>query len=203
MKKSALIFSILVLVSGCNNPFSIRMSADYFPLKVGNKWIYKVEGEIDYKAEMEVLSKDTLYNVTIQGENLFFERKLGEINIVKELKTTYEGEKVIFGKIYEPYLILPLIEGEKWEKKFTLSTVIKGDTIYKNILISIAPAEITSLKVPSGKYDNVYLIKRTRIEDRDTLKVNEWLAPDVGLIKREIPSNSTKWELEAFISNEE
>ncbi|MEJ2355970.1 MAG: hypothetical protein P8Y62_08765, partial [candidate division WOR-3 bacterium] len=117
MKKSALIFLILGLASGCKNSFSVRMTSDYFPLKVGNTWLFDVKGDNNYRLEMKVTGTqisqgDSLIIVESGGEIHLFQRKAGIVNKVRELYTTYEGEKVFFGTFYEPYLLLPPLEGE-------------------------------------------------------------------------------------------
>lgn len=198
MKRLILIFLILGLGSGCSNPFSIRMSADYFPLEVGNKWIYQVEGEANPTAQIEVISYDTLYTVSIQGDEILMERREGEINLLYELATTYLGERISFGKIREPYLKLPFIKNDSWEIQFDFSSVQIGDTVYKSLFISLDSVDITTISVPFGKYGDVYRLKRIRIEDEDSLISYEWYAPSIGLIRREIPADSIIWVLEDF-----
>jgi len=200
--KLILIFLILGLALGCNNPYSIRMSSDYFPLQVGNKWIYKVDGQAQSRAIIEVISFDTVYSVREAGSEILFERKEGEVNKIEELITTYLGDIITFGKVRETYLRLPFIENDHWEIKFSLSTVYIGDTIDKNLHIIVDSIYITSLSVPSGNYDQVYHLRRTRIEDDDSVLYYEWYAPDIGLIRKEIPADSIIWELEDFTFNE-
>jgi hypothetical protein len=200
--KLILIFLILGLVSGCNNPYSIRMSSDYFPLEVGNKWIFQVEGQPQSQSVIEVISFDTVYLVREEGSEIFMEHKEGEVNIIEELFTTHLGDIVTFGKVRETYLRLPFIENDNWEIKFSLSTVYIGDTIHKNLHIVVDSIYITSLSVPSGNYDEVYHLRRMKIEDEDSVISYEWYAPDVGLIRREIPAHSIIWELEDFTFNE-
>ena len=202
MKKLVLISLILVLVSGCSNPFSAKISADYFPLRVGNRWVYRIEEEGSRQLIMEVLNYDSLYSVSVEGQEQLMERKMGVVNIVSELITTYQGDRVSFGKIYEPYLILPFINHDSWSEQFTLWTVYKGDTLYKNLIINIDSVGILSIDVPFGKFDNTYRLKRTRIEDEDTVISYEWFAPNIGLVRKEIPADSLIWELEDFEPNE-
>ena len=197
-----LIFLILGLVSGCSNPFSIRMSADYFPLEVGYKWIYQVEGQAASKVEIEVISYDTAYLVNIQGLEIYMERREGEVNLITKLTTTYRGERILFGTVREPYLHLPFIKNDYWEMQFKLSTVHNGDTIYKSVFISVDSVDITTLSVPFGNYDEVYHLRRIHVEDEDSVTSYEWYAPNVGLIRKVIPSDSVIWELENFTSNE-
>lgn len=202
MKKSVLIFLILVLVSGCNNPYSLRLTSDYFPLELGNEWVYILNGNSNYKTESEVIALDSLYRVEFFGEDVAFERTSGKINRVYEVFATYQGKKISFGTIHEPFLNLPFIEGEEWDREFTFSTISQGDTISKYIYIEIDSVTVTSLNLSWKNFDNVYRIFRTRIEDEDTLYQYEWYAPNIGLVKKYIPQDSTSWELESFSLND-
>ncbi|MEO0293192.1 MAG: hypothetical protein ABIN61_03090 [candidate division WOR-3 bacterium] len=196
------IFLILVLVLSCENPFSIRMTADYFPLKEGNKWIYKVKEE-NYQVVVEVIEdRENLFGVDVGGDLQYFERKKGIVNKVRDLVKTYEGDKIYFGKVYEPYLFLPPIEGENWEREFTFFTTYKGDTVRKYLYISIDSVKSTDVILNNTKYNNVYQMRRKVIEDEDTLLQYEWFAPNVGLIKRVIMPDSIVWELLSYIVKE-
>jgi hypothetical protein len=207
MKKSALIFLILGLASGCKNSFSVRMTSDYFPLKVGNTWLFDVKGDNNYRLEMKVTGTqisqgDSLIIVESGGEIHLFQRKAGIVNKVRELYTTYEGEKVFFGTFYEPYLLLPPLEGENWEREFNFSSFHSGENLKKSLFISVDSVTQTSIILNSENYENVYRIKRTIVEDNDSTVEYEWFAPDVGLIRKEVPADSLIWELVSYQINE-
>lgn len=183
------------------------MTADYFPLKTGNRWLFNVKASKNYQLKMEVTGietkqGDSLFIVDIGGEICHFQRESGIVKKARELYTTYEGEIVKFGTLYEPYLFLPLIEGENWEREFNFSSVNKEETIEKFLFISLDSIKKTSIVLNSENYENVYQRKRTVIEDNDSTVEYEWFAPDIGLIKKEIPSDSTTWELVSFEINE-
>ena len=207
MKKLILTSLILGLALGCKNSFSTRMTADYFPLKMGNEWVFDVKGDNNYQIEMEVTDVevtqgDSLFLVEVSGETYLFERESGIVNKVRELFTTYEGERVVFGTVYEPYLLLPPIEGENWEREFNFSSVHNGETLEKDFLISVDSIIHTSIVVNSENHENVYHLRRTVIEDDDSTVEYEWFAPNIGLIRKEIPDDSTIWELASFTLNE-
>jgi hypothetical protein len=204
MRKLVLTSLILVLAFGCENPFSVRMTADYFPLKKGNKWIYEVKEDNNYQIEMDVINdEDSLVKVNVGGDTQYFQRKIGIVNRVRELNTTYEGEKVTFGRIFEPYLFLPPIEGETWHKEFTLSSVYKGDTVSKYFSVNVDSVISTSIVLNSESYENVYRLRRIIVEDEDSLVQYEWFAPDIGLIKKLTLPDSVTWELTSFTINEQ
>jgi hypothetical protein len=207
MKKLMLISLILALALGCKNSFATRMTADYFPLKNKNKWVFDVKGENNYQITMkvtgtEVRHGDSLFSVDIGGEIYYFERKSGMVTKARELFTTYEGEKVNFGTVYEPYLFLPPIQGENWEKEFNFSSVYRGETLEKNFSISVDSVIHTSIVLNSEKHENVYHLRRTTVEDNDSTVEHEWLAPNIGLIKKAIPADSLVWELVSYQLNE-
>ena len=208
MKKLVLTSLILGLALGCKNSFSTRMTADYFPLKRGNEWVFDVEGDYNYQIKMEVTGievkqGDSLLLVEVGGEIFHFARKPGIVRRVRELfTTTYDGGRVDFGTVYEPYLFLPPIEGENWEKEFNFSSVYKGEPLEKNFSISVDSVKHTSIILNSENYENVYRLKRTIIEDSDSTVEYEWFAPNIGLIRKEIPADSEVWELASFTLNE-
>ena len=207
MKKLVLTSLILVSALGCKNSFAIRMTSNYFPLKTRNTWVYDVKGENNYRTEvnvtqMEVTGEDTLFLVDVGGDIQCFQRKSAIANRVRELYTTYQGDEVIFGTIYEPYLLLPPIEGEDWEREFNFSLVYSGAPLEKNFSISVDSVISTSIIINSEDYENVYRLRRTVVEDNDSTVEYEWFAPNIGLIKKEIPADSLVWEIVSFDFNE-
>jgi len=207
MVKWTPIFLILVLALGCENSFSTRITSDYFPLKKGNKWIYNVQGENNYQIEIKVtgtesIQGDSIFLVNTGGEIKRFQREPGTASRMRELFTTCDGEKVSFGTIFEPYLLLPPIEGEKWEKEFRFNSIYHGDTIEKKFSVKIDSLINTTVILNSENYKNVYRLRRTIIEDSDSLIQYEWFAPNIGLIKKEILSDSVFWELASFAFDE-
>lgn len=183
------------------------MTADYFPLSTGNNWIFDVKGENNYQISMEVKEieithGDSLFPVDVGEEVYYFVRKQGIVTKARDLYTTYEGERVDFGTVYEQYLLLPPIDGENWEKEFNFSLVYKGETLEKNFSISVDSVIHTSIILNSKNYENVYHLKRTIVEDNDSTVEYEWFAPNIGLIKKEIPADSLVWELVSFNLNE-
>ncbi len=203
MVKWVLTSLILALALGCENPFSTRMTADYFPLAVGNNWLYEIKADNNYQLVMRVTEEDSFFQVDVGGDIQYFERKSGIVNRVRELTITYEGERIPFGRIYEPYLLLPPIEGENWQREFNLSSVYEGDTVKKYFSISVDSVISTSIVLNSASYENVYRIRRTTIEDTDSLIQYEWFAPDIGLIRKIILPDSATWELTSFTINEQ
>lgn len=207
MKKLVLTSLILVSALGCKNSFATRMTSNYFPLKTRNTWVYDVQGENNYRTEvvviqMEITGGDTLFLVDMGGEIQYFQRQSAIANRVRELSTNYEGDKVTFGTIYEPYLLLPPIEGEDWEREFNFSLEYMGETLEKNFSISVDSVISTSLVINSENYENVYRLKRTVVEDNVSIVEYEWFAPNIGLIRKEIPADSSVWEIVSFDFNE-
>lgn len=179
------------------------MTSNYFPLKTGSTWVYDVQGENNYRTEvvvtqMEVTGEDTLFLVDVSGDIQQFQRQSAIANRVRELSTNYEGDEVIFGTIYEPYILLPPIEGEDWEREFNFSLVYRGKPLEKNFSISVDSVIYTSIVINSKNYENVYRLRRTVVEDSDSTVGYEWFAPNIGLIKKEIPADSLVWEIVSF-----
>lgn len=207
MVKWALTSLILVLALGCENSFSTRMTTDYFPLKTENIWIYDVKADNNYQIKiavtgMEITDGDSLFLIDVGGETERFQRKSGVANRVRELFTNHNGDKVIFGIVYEPYLMVPPIEGENWNKSYSFSSVHMGDSLEKVFSVSVDSVICTSIIINSEKYENVYRLRRTITEDGISLIQYEWFAPNIGLIKKEIPADSVVWELTSFTIND-
>ena len=86
------------------------MTSDYFPLKGNNEWVFDVTEENNYQItvkveNIEVVEGDSLFNVDFGGDTYYFQRKLGTVKRIRELFTTYDGERVDFATVYEPYLL--------------------------------------------------------------------------------------------------
>ncbi|MEO0087007.1 MAG: hypothetical protein ABIK90_02890 [candidate division WOR-3 bacterium] len=161
-----------------------RTTGDYFPLEKGKTYYYysTLEDTIQFK-----FIGDTL----LFGTNLFYcERNIEPIFFIKEkfsLEKFVCKETLIFGEIetlykdFITFLSFPLIENKEWQ-----DSIVK-DTIKFYLFGKVLKRD--NLEVPYGKFSDVYsiIIKEKEIigENRDSLIYLYYLAPEIGIIKKE------------------
>jgi hypothetical protein len=166
--------------------------ADYYPLKVGNKWHYLVELGNGRKVVF-------LYQI-VKIENVDGKRRARvEMVVNGEVKGTehigVDGAGVFRYRINEqpispPACLLkyPVKEGETW----TTETKV-GD---QPVTMSAKTGIHEEVQVPAGKYRAIS-VKTDRTENGIPVRVTSWFAPDVGMIKQlvEMRAGNIKMEL--------
>lgn len=121
-------------------------AADYFPMKAGAKWVYKVG---DAVVTVKVASSDK--------DGTKFETEVNNKVVATEtLMVTPEGivrSKINNSEVKPPVMILKLtggkaVKGDKWRVESTVqSLTVKGDFVTKD--------DKESVTVPAGKFDAV------------------------------------------------
>uniref|UniRef100_A0A7V3ZVF4 Lipoprotein n=1 Tax=candidate division WOR-3 bacterium TaxID=2052148 RepID=A0A7V3ZVF4_UNCW3 len=189
MNFKKLIF-FFILFSFCQKDTLLnRATGDYFPLEKGKAYYYysSLEDTIIFK-----FIGDTFFF----GTSMFYcESNFEPIFFIKEkfrLQKFVCRESLVFGEIETLYkglvtfLSFPLVEGEEWQdsiiqdtaKFYLTGKVLKRDT----------------LRIPYGSFADVYsvMIKEKEIigKNCDSLIYLYYLAPEVGIIKKEYDNQS-------------
>ena len=176
---------------------TIRVSRDYYPLAIGNKWTYKdgdgniIDFEIVDNINIEVLGVDVFVKqMTISdleeaanftyinlGSDGIYQYGMGGSNA--------GGDTITFSPEL-PLYKFPPISRESWEAEFDVKLefgyfVGNGVSVYQ----VIAKEELT---VEAGTFQNVFHIKEDFTweldgNQLDHIITHHWLASDVGIIK--------------------
>jgi hypothetical protein len=161
----------------------------YYPLKVGNQWIYKAAN--GQKVVIRVAKED----------------KIGEVPCVKLESVTngavVKSEHLAAKKdgIYRyagdgadldpPVLVLklPPKKGESWK----VDTKLAGHTVRGTFHVVDDQAAVA---VPAGKFKAVSVHTDDMRLDADLLKTTLWFAPGVGLVKQDLTYKDKQVSLE-------
>ncbi len=148
---------------------------DYYPLKVGNTWEYRVGKEkITVRvAREETEDKETIavLETTTNGDT-FIER----VSVRPDGVYRHTAE----GKTISPplcFLRLPAKAGESW----TVSGVADGLAVRGTF--ALGEAQVT---VPAGKFQTVTSTCPDFRIDRVRMELTYWLAPEVGMVKQRL-----------------
>lgn len=166
-----------------------RATGDYFPLEKGKTYYY-------YSSLEDTIIFKFVGDTFLFGTNMFYcESNFEPIFFVKEkfkLQKFIVRESLVFGEIetlykgFITFLSFPLIEGKEWQdsiiqdtaKFYLVGKVLKRDT----------------LRVPYAFFSDVYsvMIKEKEIigKDSSSLIYLYYLAPEIGIIKKEYDNQS-------------
>lgn len=171
--------------------------SDYFPLKAGNVWYYKI-GENHYSLKLTKFEKVGDINCAriemIQDEKVYS---------VEHIAASPEGMvRVAFDdKKAEPpllFLKLPYKKGETWKVDSTVGKTDKapGDRVKGTFKEGEAPR----VKVPAGEYETITATSDDLNANGTGLKFTSYFAKDVGMVKQEISiaGENVVVELERF-----
>lgn len=132
--------------------------AEYYPLAVGNRWTYLVNGRAEKPVDVEILKEEDGYFHDSQG---------GQLRV--------DG----FG-IRDPkrYLLRgPLEVGQSWTNVVSVSSTERYQIIQAGV-----PCE-----VPAGSFQNCVRVEARNRVDQGTTLVGSWTyAPGVGLVRLEM-----------------
>jgi len=170
---------------------------DYYPLTIGNKWIY--EDTKKHKIEFEII--DTI-TIASSGTKAFvkqtthsgLEDAANFAYLSKDSKAVYQyamggsnasGDTIIFTPEL-PLYKFPLISDTSWEIKFNI-TVPEGFVVGSGKAIYEILSE-TDLSVPAGSFKNVFPVKEDFTwellgREIDHIVTTHWVAPNVGSVK--------------------
>ena len=183
---------------------------DYYPLAVGNIWIYRddmgnqvifeIVDTIDIQLSETELIKSYVLQKSSPDEELenivnfsYLGRQIDEDGGVKGI--VQHAQNVTSGTpdtmLFTPFLPLynfPLIPGNKWQMIFEAKLPPEGFPIGGGVDAFEVISEETAT-VPAGTFEHVFQVeesfKWTFFDELnlDTTVVQKWLAPDVGIIK--------------------
>jgi len=181
----------LASVVGCGDMTFFRAKSDYFPLIPGSRWTYDVAGNTAIDSVVGDSSVGGRACVVVLRDYAA-ECWTKQLNAVRQfiyLSANRGGYEYVLEERYGLVYALPLVEGATWSESFRDTVVLLGtDTVFLKDSVSGRVAAIEDIATPAGTFIQCYRIEIHReVEAADqsfTADCSEWLAPDVGLVKR-------------------
>lgn len=151
---------------------------DYWPIKQGNKWTYRMEVAGQTLEMVQTISK-----IEKRGEDdvAEFEASVnGEVLAREEISSTLKG---LFRHSYNGMAItpavnilrLPIAKGDKWEAEITI------DSEKAKITFEAGEEDVT---VPAGSFHAITVLVDTEIAGQK-VSGKFWFAANVGMVKQE------------------
>ncbi|MBU8900376.1 hypothetical protein DRW03_08080 [Corallococcus sp. H22C18031201] len=181
---SAALVSLALAGSGCakhveaeSSASSIASLSEYYPLAVGNRWTYRVNGRDDKAVTVEIVKEEAGFFLDSQGGQL-----------------AVDG----FG-LRDPkrYLLRgPLETGRSWTNVVSVSSTERYQILQAG----------ASCEAPAGTFQNCVQVEgRNRVDTRTTLINTMTFAPGVGMVRVEVAAEhdgqrvpQTSLSLESF-----
>lgn len=193
MRRSLILAALLLL--GCSN-LLYRSGRDYYPLVRGSLWKY-YDGQ------------DTSY-VQVGGDSLvggrqgiivytdfapgFWLKSVPDLEIRQWTRNALlrGGHEHVLEERYALVYLLPLVDGNLWYEEFVDTVMVLGDTVRYRHRLEARVAGIETVTAPAGVFEDCYRLDFTRMIETAiadstavlTVNYSEWLAPDVGLVRR-------------------
>jgi len=139
-------------------PAPVGSVADYYPLAVGNRWTYLVNGRPDKPVEVKIVKEDGGFFLDSQGGQL-----------------TVDSFGIRDQKRY--LLRAPLETGRTWTNVVSVSS-----TEHYRIVRASGPCE-----APAGSFEGCVLVEARNRVDAETTLINTFtFAPRVGLVRIQV-----------------
>lgn len=172
--------SLLCTFVGCReSPLLYRAGSDYFPLEEGNSWIYLCKEKNDtikVKVVKDTVIDRSCWLIIRNGEPEFWYKDEYKVEKLYNYNIFVNGEEYNVAKFWLPWLQIPLVLNNYWNKKFHQQTIILNDTIKIDVEIKCKVSELKS---------NIYKVDIMMIENlSDTTIYSEFYEPEIGIKKR-------------------
>lgn len=161
-----------------------QAQSDYYPLKVGTKWLYRVQGQTG--RVMNLVSKTEL----IDGQQVACVETTfqGKVIPTEHLANTPQGlfRYRSHGIGLSPPLCLlryPIKKGASWESK-----IVVGGQQEVRVNCRVGAEKVT---VPAGTYDAVTIDVALMLRDTTVGTSKYWLAAGVGMVKQSNAAGGT------------
>ncbi|MEN9979342.1 MAG: hypothetical protein ABIK38_03240 [candidate division WOR-3 bacterium] len=186
---SGLLLLLAGLIIGCSERVLFRAGRNYFPLTAGRSWKYAAGNDtvfVEVRGDTAVLNRGCIQ----VDRNFAPEYYITSPNEIRKLIVTTiprpGGEDTVefrFGLLYW----LPPVLGNRYQDQFDTTLISGPDTIAFTHLLDVRVSGVETVTVPAGEFEDCYRLEFTEITvSEDTTVINwvEWLAPDVGVVKR-------------------
>lgn len=178
------------------DPLVYRIGSDYIPMDaVGNTWSYNLSsgGEklVSVAGSSIMLRRDCM-RVQVDFQDGYWYK--GEDYFDEYVKTTYLfNEEFVLEERWARRLALPLVLGNTWTDEFENTIMVYGEPVKRSVTLDGKVVAIREVSVPAGRFDQCYVVRLEQVGVIDTpygngsvdsTFVEEYYAPDIGLVKR-------------------
>lgn len=178
------------------DPLVYRIGSDYIPMDaVGNTWSYNLSsgGEklVSVAGSSIMLRRDCM-RVQVNFQDGYWYK--GEDYFDEYVKTTYLfNEEFVLEERWARRLALPLVLGNTWTDEFENTIMVYGEPVKRSVTLVGKVVAIRDVSVPAGRFDQCYVVRLEQVGVIDTpygngsvdsTFVEEYYAPDIGLVKR-------------------
>ena len=197
IRHTQILLLLLLVVGGCSmDPLVYRIGSDYIPMDaVGNTWSYNLSsgGEklVSVAGSSIMLRRDCM-RVQVNLQDGYWYK--GEDYFDEYVKTTYLfNEEFVLEERWARRLALPLVLGNTWADEFENTIMVYGEPVKRSVTLDGKVVAIRDVSVPAGRFDQCYVVRLEQVGVIDTpygngsvdsTFVEEYYAPDIGLIKR-------------------
>lgn len=162
----------------------------YYPIKVGSKWTYKVQGgpiTMEVKGT-EKVGQATGYKIEVMAGN-----KVSATEVVGVTKDGVVRFKVNDVAAEPPVLFLPT--DPAMTKEWTIDSKAGGQTLKGTF-----KASKEKVTVPAGEYETIHVKGSGMTVGTTTSDIDYWFAKDVGIVKLKftLGSQDATLELESY-----
>ncbi len=178
------------------DPLVYRIGSDYIPMDaVGNTWSYNLSSggeKLVSVAGSSVMLRRGCMRVQVNFQDGYWYK--GEDYFDEYVKTTYLfNEEFVLEERWARRLALPLVLGNTWTDEFENTIMVYGEPVKRSVTLDGKVIAIRDVSVPAGRFGQCYVVRLEQVGVIDTpygngsvdsTFVEEYYAPDIGLVKR-------------------
>lgn len=197
MRFLGVLFASVLVAAGCTmDPLVYRVASDYMPVNtVGNTWAYELSGGGEKSvlvAGSDVLLGRECVRVQVNFEDHYWYRDDDQFDVY--VNTVYLfNEEFVLEERWGRRLVLPLILGNTWTEEFENTVDVYGESVKRTVTTKGEVIAIRDVSVPAGRFEQCYVVRSETVGETETPYgngrvdssfVEEYYAPEIGLIKR-------------------
>jgi len=186
-----------IVACGCSmDPLVYRIASNYMPTgTVGNTWTYELPGSrqklVTIAGSDAILGRDCI-RVQVDFEDNYWYRDEDQFDEYVRTVYLYNEEHVIEER-WARHLVLPLVLGNTWSEDYEQTTLVYGQPVTRRVQTEGEVRSIQNVTVPAGEFEQCYVVRLETIGETETpygdgwvdsTFVEEYYAPDVGLVRR-------------------
>ncbi|MEO0005158.1 MAG: hypothetical protein ABIK49_04065 [candidate division WOR-3 bacterium] len=201
MRFKPILITVLIFL-GCSDMLLYRSGANYFPLPQGATWKYLFENDTIYvqvDTSPAVIANRNCIRVYRNFAPEYYTVSPTEIEklIITEIPRPNKPDTVEFrfGLRYRQ----PLVLGDSFQDSFDTTLFWGQDTVKFLHSLRVRVSAIDSVLVPAGKFYDCYRLEFCEMVVKPETTITQWiefLAPDVGVVKREYHSGEKECLIE-------